>query len=150
MMTITISRPAGKSWFMALNMIGLTIVGILSIQDGTHRIPPSPFLTTVGSVFLTWAAWIAFNLPRGLIIRLDDRGIFAKGIVGTHRFGWDDLIWADFTRPAASGLLCYAVGGKEGLVVLSPKTTTGTQRDEVLAEVRARRPDLPLTSPKPL
>jgi Bacterial PH domain len=150
-MAFEIRRPKDKLPVMVLNTAMVTGAGCWIIYDALKTAAPSWFSLALGGLMLVWAAWIAYNLARGLVLRLDEAGIVARGLVGTHRFGWDALLWVDFTRPQGAALLTYAgQNGKEALVVLTRKGASDAERAEALRIIQDRRPDLPLASPTPL
>lgn len=148
-MVFEVRRPVAVSNRMMLNACMLTAVGVFVIwpRDGTQT---NLLWIVVAAVFFLWAALIIYNMLRPILLRLTPQGIYAQGVITTQRFGWDALKWVDFTRPNGSAVLCYdKPNGKEGVVVLTRKSTTDIDRTDALRMILEFRPDVQKSNPKP-
>lgn len=149
-MVFEIIRPKAKQYPMLMNIALMAAAGVWFIYAEMQMPAASWLWVALGGLFLVWAAWLGYNLTQGLVLRLDESGVVARGIVATHRFGWDDLLWVDFTRPHAAALMMYkGSNGKDAVAVLTQKAANDDQRTEALRIIQSHRPDLPLASPKP-
>lgn len=148
-MEFEVRRPVAVSNNMMLRAFMLVGVGAYLVfpQGG---VPTALIWYGIAAVFFLWAAFIGFNMLRPVLLRLTPQGGYAQQPFGTKSFGWNALKWVDFTRPAASAVLCYdKPDGKDGFLVLTRKSTTDMDRADVLRIILEYRPDVRKSNPEP-
>lgn len=148
-MEFEVRRPVAVSNNMMLRAFMLVGVGAFVIWPQAG-VPVGPVWMCIAAVVFLWAAFIGFNMFRPVLLRLTPHGVYAQQPFGTKRFGWDALKWVDFTRPAASAVLCYdKPDGKDGFLVLTRKSTTDMDRADALRIILEYRPDVRKSNPEP-
>lgn len=146
-MRLTIRRTARGTASAVLNFALTALSGVILLGNQWVAAEPSTPGLVAGGLMVLWAALILSALLRPVLLVADESGLRVRRLLGWHRFGWADLLWADPDGSSRAVLVAARVGGRERYAALPKRPVDEADLVRLTEALRARRPDLSMTNP---
>lgn len=149
-MALVLRRSRRGTAAAAFNFLLTALAGVVVLGNQWVATEVSVAWVVVGMAMLVWAGLIASALLRPVLLVADDTGVRIRRLLGWHRFGWADLIWADLEGPGKVAIIAAQVAGQVRYGGLAKRPLTPEDMARTVAALRSHRPDLPMTNPATL